>query len=65
MKFLIGIEETIVEKFEIEAKNSEEALEIAQRKYKKGELILEPGEVQFKQIAIIEPIEETHYWMEF
>lgn len=49
------IEETVSETFEIEVPDSEDgigdAVEIGIEKYKEGELILEPGEVQFRQIS--------------
>ncbi|MDD4164081.1 MAG: DpnD/PcfM family protein [Eubacteriales bacterium] len=64
-KFVIAIEEMIVENFEIEVENSEEAFEIAQRKYKNEEIVLSPGEVQFKQITIIEPDDGDCHWIEF
>lgn len=62
-KFIIAIEETVVQEFEVMAEDSIEALEIAEQKYRKGELVLEPGEVQFRQMASVgnEPTE----WMEF
>ena len=65
MKFKIAIEETVVGEFEVEAENAGEALEIAEEKYKKGELVLEPGEVQFKQMAVIAPSKEVTEWKEF
>ncbi len=62
-KFIIAIEETVVQEFEVMAEDSIEALEIAEQKYRKGEFVLEPGEVQFRQMASVgdEPTE----WMEF
>lgn len=49
------IEETVSETFEIEVPDSDDgigdAVEIGIEKYKAGELILEPGEVQFRQIS--------------
>ena len=62
-KFIIAIEETVVQEFEVMAEDSIEALEIAEQKYRKGELVLEPGEVQFRQMASVgdEPTE----WREF
>ena len=65
MKFKVAIEETVVGEFEVEADNFAEALEIAEEKYKKGEFVLEPGEVQFKQMAIVEPSNEVTEWKEF
>lgn len=54
MKVKLTIEETVVETFEIEVPYDEDGLgnatEIGIEKYKNGELVLEPGEVQFRQI---------------
>ncbi len=62
-KFIIAIEETVVQEFEVMADDSVQALEIAEEKYRKGKFVLEPGEVQFRQMASVgdEPTE----WMEF
>ena len=64
-KYIIAIEETVVDEFEIEANDFEEALAIATEKYRKGELVLCPGELQFKQIAILKPDYESTEWIEF
>lgn len=54
MKVKVTIEETVVETFELEVPEAEdglgEAVEVGIEKYKKGELVLASGEVQFKQI---------------
>lgn len=65
MKYIITIEETNVKDFEIEAESAEEAHKIAERKYKSGEFVLDPGECQFKQIAITSPNNESTEWREF
>ena len=62
-KFVVAIEETVVKEFEVYAKNEDEALEMAEKKYISGEFVLEPGEVQFKQMALISPIASE--WVEF
>ena len=64
-KYTIAIEETVVEEFEVEANNFREALDIASEKYCKGEFVLSPGEVQFKQMAIVKPRCESTEWNEF
>ena len=46
-KYAIAIEETVVKEFEVYAGDSEEAMEIAEKKYKNGEFILDPGDIQF------------------
>ena len=62
-KFTIAIEETVVQEFEVWAEDCFEALDIAEEKYNKGEFVLAPGEVQFRQMASVgdDPTE----WNEF
>ena len=62
-KFTVVIEETVVQEFEVTAKSSSEALEIARKKYKSGELIVEDGECQATQMAVVSPNTELE-WME-
>ncbi len=64
-KYTIAIEETVVEEFEIEANDFEEALDIATEKYHKSEIVLCLGEVQSKQIAVIKPENESTEWIKF
>ncbi|MBQ2776743.1 MAG: hypothetical protein IJF50_04510 [Peptococcaceae bacterium] len=63
--YTIAIEETVVDAFEIEANNADEAMEIAEELYWKGKIVLEPGDVLFRQMAIIQPSDETTEWVEF
>jgi hypothetical protein len=65
MKYTITIEETVAKDFEVEADSAEEAYETAERKYKTGEFVLDPGECQFRQIAITKPGDECTEWREF
>ncbi len=62
----VYIEEHVVECVEIEANSIFEARDIAERKYKKGEIVLEPGNVNNKLIAL-ETIDKTEVldWIEF
>lgn len=64
-KFVITIEETVSQNFDIEAENAEQAMAFAQEKYQNGEFVLEPGEVYFKQMATIKPDGEATEWIEF
>ena len=64
-KYTIAIEEIVVEEFEIEANDFGEALDIAVEKYRKGEIALCSGEVQFNQIAVVKPDCESTEWTEF
>lgn len=61
--YKIGIEEIVSAEFKVEAENSEQALEIAKAKYRSGEFVLEAGELQSKNIAVLEP--ESTEWKEF
>lgn len=65
MKYTITIEETVAKDFEVEANSAEEAYETAEQKYKSGEFVLDPGECQFRQIAIMAPNDEATEWREF
>ena len=65
MKYTITIEETVAKDFEIEASSADEAYETAEQKYKDGEFVLDPGDCQFKQIAITAPSDEATKWREF
>ena len=65
MKYTITIEETNTKDFIIEAGTAEEAYKLAERKYRAGEFVLDPGECQFKQIALTKPSEEATEWREF
>ena len=63
-KYTIAIEETVVEEFEVMAETEKEALEIAHKKYQNKEFILEPGEVQHAQMAVVQPYREKIEWIE-
>lgn len=65
MKYTITIEETNTKDFVIEAETAEEAYDLAIEGYKAGELVLDPGECQFRQIAITKPSEASTEWNEF
>lgn len=65
MKFKVSIEETIVQEFEVEADTEEEALDTAKEKYHNGQIVIENGEVQSRNIAITEPVDGLVEWNEF
>ena len=65
MKYTITIEETVAKDFGVEADDAEEAYETAEQKYESGEFVLDPGECQFRQIAITAPSDEATEWREF
>lgn len=64
-KFVITIEELISQNFSVEANDAEEAMKIAEEKYKNNEFVLEPGNPVAKQMAIIGPEDEATEWCEF
>lgn len=64
-KFIVAIEETVVEEFEVIAENAEQAMDIAKQKYNDCEFVLEPGKLISKQMAIAKPDEEVTEWYEF
>ncbi|WP_405378687.1 hypothetical protein [Phascolarctobacterium sp.] len=64
-KFKIAIEEVVVAEFVVEAMDAEDAMKIAEEKYKSGEIVIYGGEVQQRQMAIIFPKEAASEWKEF
>lgn len=64
-RFVIAIEETVTQEYEVFADNTEEAIEKSIEKYEKGEFVLEPGELQMKRIALVEPQNHEPEWNEF
>lgn len=64
-RYKVAIEETCVQEFEVEAEDSILALGIAESKYKNGAFALEPGEIQFRQMAVVSPSNESTEWIEF
>lgn len=65
-KVVVTIEETIAQNFVIEVDDDENetyVIDTAICKYKAGELTLDPGEVQFRQISMSEPY--IREWIEF
>lgn len=65
MKYKVIIEETLSEEFEVEAKTKEEAIDIAEKKYRNGEIVLEPGNLTAAQMVALlgnENLQETTKW---
>lgn len=50
MIYKVIIEETVSDTFEIEVGEGEDVIEVATEKYKNGEIVLEPGELQNVQM---------------
>lgn len=65
MKYIIGIEETVVGEFEVDANSKEEALKIAKEKYDNCEFVNEPGSLVEKSIAVRTNGEDFSGWEEF
>ena len=63
-EYTVAIEETIVQEFKINATSAEEAFEIAEKKYKAREIVLEDSEVQFVQMSVTSPCDEQTEWTE-
>lgn len=51
-KFTVVIEETVSQDFDVEANSQEEAIKIARDKYRNGEFVLEPGNLELAQIML-------------
>ena len=66
MKYVITIEETVSEDYEVKASSMEEAVEKAKRKYKSCEFVLCPGKLESKRMSgrNTETDEKTD-WIEF
>ena len=63
--FAVTIEETISQDFNVEANSLEEALEIARKKYRDGEFVVESESCTFVQAkAITEDASEMTEWRE-
>ena len=63
--FKITIEEHISETFDVKANDIDEAMEIAEEKYKDGEFVLEPGEVNAKLMMAEDDEGNCTEWTEF
>lgn len=63
--YVIAIEETVVQNFEVEANSQEEALRKVETSYKNGYYVLESGEVQAKKMSVLNSDNESDKWIEF
>ena len=64
-KYTILIEELISNSFEIEASSEAEARKIAEAGYRNGEIVLEPGNLLSKRMAVISHYNTDDQWIEF
>ena len=65
MKYEVVVEEVVSGVFEIDANTAKEAISKAINMYKSDEIILSPGNLEHKQLAIIKPNNEELNWVEF
>lgn len=67
MKYIVTIEETCSQDFEIEANNIEEAIDIATDEYNNGDLILDDPCLTNKLMSVRNDSDEKAYadWFEF
>lgn len=52
-KFRVCIEEIVSDEFEVEATNEKEAIEITRERYKNGEFVLEPGNLEDVKFDVV------------
>ena len=64
-KYVVTIEETTSQNFDIMANNSEQAIAIAIEKYNLGELVLAPGNLIHKQMKLHSDTDNCDEWIEF
>lgn len=64
-KYIIAIEETVSDEFEVYAENDNQAMEIATEKYNSSEFILAPGKLCAKRMATLFPDDAVTEWVEF
>lgn len=54
-KYIVSIEETVAQDFEVISDTAERALAIAKEQYRQGILVLSPGEAQYRKMAVVNP----------
>ena len=65
-RFKVTIEETVSEDFNVVADSVEAAIESAIEKYEKEEFVLEPGNLEYKQIKAYDIMNDINTeWMDF
>lgn len=60
--YSVIIEETVTGAFEVEAASAEQALELARERYRAGEYVLSPGEVQAVQMCVADEDGQAGLW---
>ncbi len=63
-KYRVIIEETLSDEFTVEAESEKDAIDEAIRQYKNGNLVLEPGNIEQRQVSLV--IDNAGFqWTEF
>lgn len=63
-KYRVIIEEVISKEFEVLATSREEAISKAVKFYESGEFVLNPGNVEHRQISVVDDCGQSD-WIEF
>lgn len=53
MRYTVLVEEVVSQEFAVEASSPEEALRVAKDQYSKGEIVLEPGNLEQVSMKIV------------
>jgi hypothetical protein len=53
MRYTVLVEEVVSQEFAVEASSPEEALRVAENQYRKGEIVLEPGNLEQVSMKIV------------
>ena len=53
MRYTVLVEEVVSQEFAVEASSPEEALRVAKDQYSKGEIVLEPGNLEQVSMNIV------------
>lgn len=61
-RYIVIIEETVSKRFTVEADDAQDALSIAREKYRNGDLVLDPGELESVQMAVVDDAGEIGEW---
>ncbi len=60
--FTVIVEETICQQFVVDATGVENAAAIARQRYRSGELVLEPGELQSARLCVLDERGQMTGW---
>ena len=60
--FTVIVEETICQEFVVDASDAEDAATIARQRYRSGEFVLEPGELQSARLCVLDERGQMTGW---